>query len=40
MSNAYPSLRIGNGYDIHRLVKERKLIIGGQVTNYPGIKNF
>ncbi len=35
MSNAYPSLRIGNGYDIHRLVKERKLIIGGVHLMHP-----
>lgn len=24
-----PSLRIGNGYDVHRLVEGRKLILGG-----------
>ena len=29
-------LRIGNGYDIHRLVVGRKLIIGGVVLKHPG----
>ena len=29
-------LRIGNGYDIHRLVVGRKLIIGGEVLKHPG----
>ena len=29
------SLRIGNGYDIHRLVKGRNLIIGGIKLNHP-----
>ena len=27
--------RIGNGYDIHRLVKDRDLIIGGIKLNHP-----
>ncbi len=27
--------RIGNGYDIHRLVKDRKLIIGGIKLQHP-----
>ena len=27
--------RIGNGYDIHRLVEGRKLVIGGVVLNHP-----
>ena len=33
----YPSLnfRIGNGYDIHRLVKSRDLIIGGVKLEHP-----
>ena len=29
------SIRIGNGYDIHRLVKGRDLIIGGVILNHP-----
>ena len=29
-------LRIGNGYDIHRLVVGRKLIIGGVLLKHPG----
>ena len=28
-------LRIGNGYDIHRLVKGRSLIIGGVLLDHP-----
>ena len=28
-------LRIGNGYDIHRLIKGRKLIIGGVTLKHP-----
>ena len=28
-------LRIGNGYDIHRLVPGRPLILGGQKLNHP-----
>ena len=28
-------LRIGNGYDIHRLVPERPLILGGQTLQHP-----
>ena len=28
-------LRIGNGYDIHRLVSGRPLILGGQVLEHP-----
>ncbi len=34
MSNM-PKFRIGNGYDIHRLVAGRKLIIGGVVLEHP-----
>lgn len=30
-----PQFRIGNGYDIHRLVKDRKLIIGGVLLQHP-----
>ena len=33
--NVYMSFRIGNGYDIHRLVKGRDLIIGGIKLNHP-----
>ena len=28
-------VRIGNGYDIHRLVAGRPLIIGGQLLEHP-----
>ena len=27
-------LRIGNGYDVHRLVEGRKLMLGGSFTCY------
>ena len=30
-----PIFRIGNGYDIHRLIKSRNLIIGGTTLNHP-----
>ena len=30
-----PKFRIGNGYDIHRLVKDRDLIIGGIKLKHP-----
>ena len=30
-----PQIRIGNGYDIHRLVKGRDLIIGGVILDHP-----
>ena len=30
-----PQFRIGNGYDIHRLGKNRNLIIGGVKLNHP-----
>ena len=30
-----PQLRIGNGYDIHRLVEGRNLIIGGVILKHP-----
>ena len=30
-----PQFRIGNGYDIHRLVKDRELIIGGVKLHHP-----
>jgi 2-C-methyl-D-erythritol 2,4-cyclodiphosphate synthase len=33
---AMPQLRIGNGYDIHRLVPGRTLILGGQRLEHPG----
>ena len=35
MYNSSPKFRIGNGYDIHRLVKGRKLIIGGVELIHP-----
>ncbi len=35
MLNSSPKLRIGNGYDIHRLVKGRDLIIGGIKLRHP-----
>lgn len=28
-------IRIGNGYDVHRLVKERPLILGGEQIEHP-----
>tara|TARA_B100001029_G_C15047813_1_gene448420 strand:+ start:764 stop:1987 length:1224 start_codon:yes stop_codon:yes gene_type:complete len=33
--NSFMSFRIGNGYDIHRLVKGRDLIIGGIKLKHP-----
>ena len=30
-----PQFRIGNGYDIHRLVEDRDLIIGGVKLHHP-----
>ena len=35
MTSKSPQFRIGNGYDIHRLVKGRDLIIGGVKLNHP-----
>ena len=35
MNDNYPKIRIGNGYDIHRLVKGRDLIIGGVKLYHP-----
>ena len=35
MSNSSPQLRIGNGYDIHRLVPDRELILGGVRLPHP-----
>ena len=35
MYDNYPKIRIGNGYDIHRLVKGRDLIIGGVKLHHP-----
>ena len=35
MQNSFPKLRIGNGYDIHRLVEGRDLIIGGIKLRHP-----
>ena len=30
------NIRVGNGYDIHRLVPGRPLILGGQTLEHPG----
>ena len=35
MNNSLPKFRIGNGYDIHKLVKGRNLIIGGVTLQHP-----
>ena len=35
MNNRASKLRIGNGYDIHRLVPKRLLIIGGVKLDHP-----
>ena len=35
MNSKSPKFRIGNGYDIHRLVKGRNLIIGGIKLHHP-----
>ena len=35
MQNSSPKFRIGNGYDIHRLVEGRNLIIGGIKLRHP-----
>ncbi len=35
MTNTSPKFRIGNGYDIHRLVRGRKLIIAGVLLKHP-----
>ena len=35
MNRKSPQFRIGNGYDIHRLVNDRDLIIGGVKLNHP-----
>ncbi len=35
MKGSFPHFRIGNGYDIHRLVERRKLIIGGVILKHP-----
>ena len=35
MTNTFPHFRIGNGYDIHRLVEGRNLIIGGIKLQHP-----
>ena len=35
MTKHSPVFRIGNGYDIHRLVKDRQLIIGGVILKHP-----
>ena len=35
MKKSFPKYRIGNGYDIHRLIKGRDLIIGGVQLLHP-----
>ena len=35
MNDSFPKFRIGNGYDIHRLVGGRKLVIGGVMLEHP-----
>jgi len=35
MKRFSPKFRIGNGYDIHRLVKDRDLILGGVKLHHP-----
>ncbi len=35
MTDTFPQLRIGNGYDIHRLVPGRALILGGVNVLHP-----
>ena len=35
MTNSFPKLRVGNGYDIHQLTKDRDLIIGGIKLTHP-----
>ena len=35
MTKSSPKLRIGNGYDMHRLVEGRNLIIGGVNLQHP-----
>ena len=35
MTGSTPKFRIGNGYDIHRLVTDRELIIGGVNLKHP-----
>ena len=35
MNGRSPKFRIGNGYDIHRLVTDRELIIGGVILKHP-----
>ena len=35
MKRYSPKFRIGNGYDIHRLVKGRNLILGGIKLQHP-----
>ena len=35
MTNNFIKFRIGNGYDIHRLVEGRELIIGGVKLHHP-----
>ena len=40
MTDSKPQFRIGNGYDIHRLVPNRALIIGGVNLSHPDGKGL
>ena len=35
MKSFSPKFRIGNGYDIHRLIEDRDLILGGVKLHHP-----
>ena len=35
MTDSKPQFRIGNGYDMHRLIKGRDLIVGGLKLSHP-----
>ena len=35
MTKSSPMFRIGNGYDIHKLIKDRDLILGGVKLHHP-----
>jgi len=35
MKDDFPQIRIGNGYDMHRLIPGRDLILGGVKLNHP-----
>ena len=40
MTKYSPAFRIGNGYDIHRLIEGRNLIIGGVKLHHPDNKGL